>query len=162
MQVFGDDEVARYLDGPTLTDIAEVQDIIRWTDEIFTHGTGLRWGIIRKAGGNLIGTCGFHIWSRQNARAEIGYDLAKIWWRQGFMREALTAILAYGFTHMDLNRVEAHVLPINIASIGLLKNLGFQIEGLMRQHAFYREAFHDTCMFSLLRTDAAARHLLAA
>ncbi|MFN2199441.1 MAG: GNAT family N-acetyltransferase [Anaerolineales bacterium] len=161
MQVFGDDEVARWLDGPTSTDIAEVQAIIHWADEIFSQGTGLRWGIMPSFGENVIGTCGFHAWSHQNARAEIGYDLAKAWWRRGLMREALSSILVYGFTHMHLNRIEAHVLPDNAASIGLLRNLGFQMEGLLRQHAYYRDAYHDTCVFSLLRGDPAAAHLLA-
>lgn len=161
MQVFGDEEVARWLDGPTTADIREVQAIIHWADEIFSQGTGLRWGIRLRDTGSVIGTCGFHAWSRQNARAEIGYDLAKAWWRRGLMREALTAILPYGFTHLGLNRVEAHVLPDNIASTGLLRDLGFQLEGLLRQHAYYRDAYHDTCVFSLLRGDPAVAQLLA-
>ena len=55
--------------------------------------TRLRWVITLKAGGEPIGTCGFHEWSPAHRRAEVGYDLAPEWWGQGLMFEALGAAL---------------------------------------------------------------------
>lgn len=153
LAVFGDERVARFLDGPTLTDIQETLEIVEWADEIFAQQRGLRWGITLQGSSRVIGTCGFHLWSHMDARAEVGFDLAPAFWRQGLMSEALQAALAYGFTEMRLNRIEAHALPTNAASLGLLARMGFQREGVLRQFRFYRDRYNDEVVLSLLRDE---------
>ena len=49
-------------------------------------------------------------------KAEIGYDLGRENWHQGYMSEALRAMLAYGFETLELDRIEALVMPENEAS----------------------------------------------
>jgi ribosomal-protein-alanine N-acetyltransferase len=56
---------------------------------------------------------------------------------------------------MNLNRIEAEVIPGNIASEQLLQKLGFQREGLMRQSAYFKEAFYDLQLFALLKEERA-------
>lgn len=153
LSIFGNDAVAEFLDGPTLTSIEQVQEIISWADKIYVQGSGLRWGIQLNGQTNLIGTIGFHLWSKPNSRAEIGYELSQHYWQQGIMTDALTEILKYGFEEMALNRIEAHTLPNNHASIALLKKAGFQREGILREYEFYRERYNDTLVLSLLRRD---------
>jgi ribosomal-protein-alanine N-acetyltransferase len=85
-------------------------------------------------------------------RGSIGYELARPFWRQGIMSEALTAILALGFGEMGLNRIDAVVLPDNLASIRLLEKLGFCNEGLLREYENWgNKGFVDLCMLSLLK-----------
>ena len=67
------------------------------------------------------------------------------------MREALSALLRFGFEQMHLNRIEASVGSDNIASIALLHSLGFQHEGIQREQYFEEGAFHDLALFGLLR-----------
>lgn len=153
LDIFGDDRVARFLDGPTLSDTSETLEIVEWADNIFTHQRGLRWGLTLHDSKRVIGTCGFHNWSVVDARAEIGFDLAPAYWRQGIMSEAVQAVLAYGFENMQLNRVQAHALPGNAASLGLLTRLGFQREGLLRQYRFYRGRYNDEVLLSLLQDE---------
>lgn len=78
------------------------------------------------------------------AEAEIGYDLGKAYWRQGFMQEALQAIISFGFETMRLKRIEAEVEPANGRSIGLLRKLGFRMEPAQRNGLLW---------FSLLPTE---------
>ena len=59
--------------------------------------------------------------------------------------------MAWGFEHMELNRVEAHVHPENAASIKLLRTLGFVQEGHLREAGFWRGEHHDLLQFALLR-----------
>jgi ubiquinone/menaquinone biosynthesis C-methylase UbiE len=59
-----------------------------------------------------------------------GYELARPYWRQGIMTEALTAITRVGFIDMGLNRIEAVIMPENHATIMLLEKLGFHIWGI--------------------------------
>ncbi|WP_337032635.1 GNAT family protein [Paenibacillus illinoisensis] len=54
---------------------------------------------------------------------------------------------------MQLNKMEAKVEPKNEASIGLLHKLGFQQEGLLRQHEFEKGRYIDLGVFSKLKSE---------
>lgn len=151
-RIFADEEVTRCYDLPTFQDIRQARQLIERQAERFEIGTGIRWGIARRQDNVVIGTCGFHL-SQDPHRAEIGYDLARPFWGQGFMTEALRAVLAYGFESLGLNRVEALVMPGNEASRRLLARLGFVAEGTLREYAFFKGSFHDLICFSLLKRD---------
>jgi ribosomal-protein-alanine N-acetyltransferase len=73
----------------------------------------------------VIGTCGYHNWYREHFRAEIGYELNPLFWRQAYMKEAILPILTYGFEAMRLHRVDAFIDPSNISSEKLLTSLNF-------------------------------------
>ena len=150
---FSDPAVTRYmLDEEPLSDIDQAQELI----DFYTPGAGKnynRWGIVLKADGSLIGTCGYHKWNRRSCRAEIGYDLSPASWGQGYMTEAARAVLHHGFGSMDLNRVEALVYPGNLASIRLLTRLGFRQEGVLRDYFYLGGRYHDHALFSLLRRE---------
>jgi len=49
--------------------------------------------------------------------------------RQGLMTEALRAAVGYAFGDLGLHRLEANIQPQNIASIALVRRLGFHKEG---------------------------------
>ncbi|HEX2981023.1 MAG TPA: GNAT family N-acetyltransferase, partial [Anaerolineaceae bacterium] len=92
---FSDPRVTQYLmDAPPVVDVAEARDIIRFFLE--PEGkTRCRWVLARKADQRVIGTCGFHRWEKDYHRAEIGYDLSPEFWGQGYMREALRAVIPH-------------------------------------------------------------------
>jgi ribosomal-protein-alanine N-acetyltransferase len=68
------------------------------------------------------------------------------------MKEAMSAILEFGFKEMDLNRVEALVTDGNERSLSLLKSLGFKVEGLLEEYEWARGKFQDQWICSLLRS----------
>ncbi len=111
------------------------------------------WGIERKADGHLIGTCGYFRWDWQHHRAEIGYDLCPDAWGQGLMPEALRALVRYGFDEMDLNRIEATTHIENQRSQHVLRKLGFQREGLLREYYYRDGIYNDQVQFSLLKRE---------
>lgn len=111
------------------------------------------WGIERKADGRLIGTCGFGRWDQNHHRAEIGYDLCPDAWGQGLMPEALQALLRFGFEEMKLNRIEATVHVKNLRSQRVLKKLGFQREGLLREYFCRDGNYNDQVQYSLLKRE---------
>jgi len=150
-RLFASEEVARYLDFVALKQIEEAEEIVAWCKAIWEQGKGIRWGIVGKDGGELMGTCGYHNWARGEFRAEIGYDLMPRFWGQGLMKEALVAMLEYGFAEMDLHRVQAMVAPMNERSQRLLNRLGFVREGILRGWRFYKGKFWDEVCYSLLR-----------
>src|SRR5688572_13181697 len=81
----------------------------------------LLFQLIEKASQQVIGWCGYHTWYLHHFRAELGYVLADESKRkQGFMKEALPAVIAYGFDVMGLKRIEAMTSMDNDASRKLL------------------------------------------
>ena len=68
------------------------------------------------------------------------------------MTEALSAVINFGFDEMELNRIEAVVMPENASSIKMLDKLGFRKEGLLEEYEKWgNKGFVDLCMFAMLR-----------
>jgi len=117
------------------------------------HGETPMWAIEYKADRRVAGGCGMRNWDRGSARVEISYALARRYWGQGIMGEALGALIGFGFDRMRLNRIEAHTRPTNTASCRMLEKLGFLREGIMRQHEFFKGVHQDLALYSLLAND---------
>jgi ribosomal-protein-alanine N-acetyltransferase len=150
---FNDDEVTRFYDQPTFTAMEQAEKLILHMRQGFRDRRSIRWGITRKEDNWLLGTCGYNSWNRYARKTGVGYELAQPYWRQGVMTEVLTAVLTFGYQRMNLNRVEALVMPGNVGSEKVLVKLGFQCEGLLRQYAYFKDSFCDLQMFALLRQD---------
>ncbi|MFC4526733.1 GNAT family N-acetyltransferase [Dyella halodurans] len=144
----------RWFGADPLTSIQEAQKLIDvyagWRQ---LPNPGTRWGIQQKDDHRFLGSCGLFKWNRSWKSCVIGYELASLVRGQGFMFEALSTILEWGFENMGLNRVEAQVHPDNLASIKLLSKLGFVQEGRMREAGFWLGSHHDLQQFALLRRD---------
>lgn len=149
--VFSDDEVTRHYDLATFEEADEALDLIDFVAESYAAERQVRWAIELRGTQRVVGTCGF-VWLRPHS-AEIGYDLARKFWGQGIMYEALTTLLTYAFEELTLNRIEALVIPANVRSRRLLERLGFVHEGTLREYDFFKDAFHDMEMYALLRRD---------
>ena len=67
-------------------------------------------------------------------RAEIGYWLAKPYWGQGIMTDAVRAFVRYAFDELQVIKLTAHVFDFNIGSARVLEKNGFRLEGVLRQH----------------------------
>jgi ribosomal-protein-alanine N-acetyltransferase len=150
---FNDDEVTRFYDQPTFMAVEQAEKLILQMRQGFRDRRSIRWGITWKDDDWLLGTCGYNGWNRYVHKAGVGYELAQPYWRQGIMTEVLTAVLTFGYQRMNLNRVEALIMPGNIASEKVLLKLGFQCEGLLRQYAYFKDSFYDLQMFALLKQD---------
>jgi len=150
--ILADDEVTRYYDDATFTDVSQATDQIKAWENGFVNKRCIRWGIARKEDRDVIGSCGYYGFHTWHMRASIGYELARPFWRQGIMTEALEAIIDLGFEEMGLNRIEAVIMPENTASIKLLEKLGFRHEGLLKEYENWgSKGFTDLCMLSFLR-----------
>lgn len=57
---------------------------------------------------------------------EIGFLLSRSYWRQGLALEALNGILTYLFRYRDIGYITSDVDPRNVASINMLKKVGFE------------------------------------
>lgn len=150
---FSDSHIYRYLvDEEPVSTQAQAQEIIDFYTKP-TSDTYNRWVIVNKPEERPIGTCGYHLWNREHRRTEIGYDLEHASWHQGFMTEALTAAIDFGFAKMNLNRISAMVHPENAASLALLARLGFEEEGLLRDYYCQDDHCYDHWLLTLLKRE---------
>ncbi|MEZ5319294.1 MAG: GNAT family N-acetyltransferase [Vicinamibacterales bacterium] len=88
------------------------------------HGFGL-WLVVRKADGVPIGICGL-LKRDELPDVDVGFALLPAWWRQGYGREAATAVLEFGYGPLGLTRIVAITHPENVASQRLLEALGLR------------------------------------
>ena len=80
----------------------------------------------------------------------LGYKFDHRFWRQGYAKESLLKCIEIIFDEMKLHRIEAHVLPENIASKRLLLGLGFVPEGVKRQSVKFHGIWQDHEIYALL------------
>jgi ribosomal-protein-alanine N-acetyltransferase len=149
-RIQSDPQVVRYFGRPAHATLAESEKKLQIVFDALRDTTGIRWGLALRDGGALAGTCGIWRWNKDHRFAEIGYELAPAYWGRGLMVEALSPILRYGFTKMDLHRVEATIDPENQASRRVLEKLGFKRDALMRENWLYNGKFTDSAIYSLL------------
>jgi len=148
-----DPKVARYAGYIPWTSIESARTMIERDMNWLATGENIRLGIVGPHGDEVIGTCTLFHLDEQCRRADIGYDLCPAFWGHGFINEALTALIQYGFSSMQLNRLEADVDPSNMASIKVLERLGFQREGFMRERWIVNGVKSDTAFYGLLLSD---------
>jgi len=148
--IFSDPEVMRYWSSPPLADVGGAEKLLAHIRESFRRRELFQWGIARGTDDRVVGTCTlFHI-DTDNRRAELGYALGREHWGQGYMREALTALLGFCFGELNLHRVEADVDPQNASSVRTLERLGFQREGYLRERWLVGGGVQDSLFYGLL------------
>ena len=72
------------------------------------------------------------------------------------MRPELRPVIGHGFGKGQLRRIFADVDPDNAASVKLLRSLGFQEEGRLRQEWETHLGIRDSLIFGLLGEEWAA------
>lgn len=148
-----DEDFMMYLGQHPLKKKATARDRIHDIIHDFNTGEGLSWKIALKGSTELIGYIGFWRIDYRHARAEIGFGLDQEHQHQGYMSEAMNAVLDYGFHQMNLNSIKADVDPENEGSIQLLEHSSFQKEAHFRENYYFDGMFLDSAFYCILASD---------
>ncbi|KAA9005468.1 GNAT family N-acetyltransferase [Paenibacillus spiritus] len=128
--------------------------LIRKQEEARRQDQAYEFGIFTNTGGRLIGTISlFQIRRGPLQSALIGYDLSRACNGKGYTTEAVRLLVDCGFRRLGLHRIEAGVMPHNIASIRVLEKSGFQKEGLARQNVRINGRWEDHQVLAILNPD---------
>lgn len=130
----GDREVAKFLlrvPHPYPDDAAE--QWIQFHPQFWEADMEYPFAITRAPEGDVVGAVGLVPNSEHN-RGELGYWIGRPYWGRGFATEAVTAVLRWAFTELELDRVHAHHDIANEASGRVLAKAGMTLEGTLRQH----------------------------
>lgn len=151
--IYSHPEVMRYWSTPPLADREVAANLIKKIHEDWKRRIILKWGVALRTDDRLIGSVTLFNLDFNHRRAEVGYALGRDYWGQGYMNEALMALLKHAFEVLDLHRVEADVDPRNAASIKTLERLGFKREGYLRERWQINGEIQDAFFYGLLRQE---------
>jgi ribosomal-protein-alanine N-acetyltransferase len=115
---------------------------------------GYAFGVFESDGDRLIGglTLG-NVRRGVMQCANLGYWLGQSWAGQGFMSEAVRAVIPYAMGELQLHRLEAASMPSNTASIRVLERTGFVREGVARRYLKISGTWQDHLRFALVAED---------
>jgi len=111
--------------------------------------------VFRKDGDVLMGGCTLSNVRRGVTQCcALGYWIGERYARQGYMFDAVRALVPFVFTTLGLHRIEAACLPSNEPSKNLLTKVGFRQEGLARRYLQINGEWRDHALFALLADEA--------
>ena len=150
----GDAYVQRFNAAP-LKGIGEATAFLHEQRQLYVDRSECLWAVELKAEAKVIGIVSMQEINFYHRRAEIGYSLARAYWRRGIGSEAVTAVIRFAFLRLAFNRLEAATIADNYESVAMLERLGFQREGTRRGFSWEDDGtFHDSAMYGLLRAEA--------
>ncbi|OIJ17104.1 GNAT family N-acetyltransferase [Anaerobacillus alkalilacustris] len=152
-KIWSDPEVTKFMNISNFTTEDQAKEIITYLDKLALDNKAIRFSLIELKTNEIIGSCGYNNLDFENAKAEIGYDLAKKHWGKGYASEFISTLTSYAFNSLNFNRIEARVEPDNINSIKVLQKLGYTFEGTLRQCEKSKGKFIDLNIYSKLKTD---------
>ena len=131
---------------------------VYWAQRSIANGSAVPLFLIRRADRALLGAITLDNIRRGPAQAgTLGYWIGEPYARQGYMREALDALVHYAFTELDLSRMEAACLAENKASRGVLERCGFKYEGVAQSYLQIAGRWRNHVLYANLRGDRRGR-----
>jgi [ribosomal protein S5]-alanine N-acetyltransferase len=128
-----DPDVVRYLTFRPHRDLKDTREVVEGFLEGWRSGKSFCWLIFRRDRDELIGSFG----AREDQGINLGYLLARPFWGQGLMSEALNAVTEWAFSLPSIFRVWAVCDLDNHASALLLERNGFTQEGILRKWSLH-------------------------
>lgn len=131
--------------------IEDWQSRLKFYQEAFESKQALRLILSLKGERNIIGniTIDHLVWGAFQA-GYLGYRLDKHYEGQGYMSEALRAVIVFVFEEQKLHRLMANYRPENKRSEAVLSNLGFEKEGFAKNYLYLDGAWRDHVLTALV------------
>jgi ribosomal-protein-alanine N-acetyltransferase len=131
---------------------------VYWSQRAVKNGNAVPLFVFHKEAGQLVGAITLDNIRRGPSQVgTIGYWVGQQYARQGFMSEAIIAMVAHAFGALDLSRVESACLPDNLASRGVLEKAGFKYEGVAQSYIQINGRWRNHVLYAALRGDRRGR-----
>jgi [ribosomal protein S5]-alanine N-acetyltransferase len=122
----------------------------RYAEDLRTD-QGYAFLIFRDSDNALVGGLTLANIRRGVAQAgSLGYWMGQPFVRQGYMTEAVRALIPFAFAALRLHRLEAACIPTNVGSIRLLEKTGFVREGYARNYLCINGIWQDHLLYGQL------------
>ena len=133
---------------------------VYWANRSLANGSAVPLFLERRTDRALLGAITLDNIRRGPAQdGTLGYWIGEPHARQGYMREAIGALVHYAFETLDLSRIQAACLPENKASRGVLEKCGFKYEGVAQSYLQINGRWRNHVLYSNLRSDRRGKTL---
>ncbi len=132
MKIFNQKEVMKWIHGvPYPCTLNQVKKILKENEKGAYY-----FAITVRKEDKIIGSIWFrHLEEETNYKiAELGYLIDKDEWGRGYVTEAITKIIQWGFKNLKLNKIYETTCIENKPSQKILKKFKFKLEGRLRKH----------------------------
>jgi ribosomal-protein-alanine N-acetyltransferase len=127
---------------------------IYWSQKSAIAGSAYPLFLTRREDDMLLGAVTLDNVRRGPAQTgTLGYWIGQKFARQGYMQEAIQAVVHHAFSRFDLSRIEAACLPENQASRGVLEKSGFKYEGVAQSYLQIAGRWRNHVLYANLRSD---------
>ncbi|EAR49639.1 ribosomal-protein-alanine acetyltransferase, putative [Oceanicola granulosus HTCC2516] len=131
---------------------------VYWAQRAIASGSEIPLFLIRRQDQCLLGAITLSNIRRGPAQAgTTGYWIGQPYARQGYMREAIRAVVHHAFHVLDLSRIEAGCLPENTPSRSLLESCGYKYEGVAQSYLQINGRWRNHVLYANLRSDRRGR-----
>jgi ribosomal-protein-serine acetyltransferase len=131
-----------------VTTVEAMQHMIEHGLDELAEGTAMRFGVRYQSA--LAGRAFYSYIDDEARKLEIGYQIGQQYTGQGIVTRVVTAMVAYAFGEMHMNKIEILCATGNTKSQAVPRRLGFRQEGLLRQAERLNGRYHDLIVYGLL------------
>ncbi|MBF0818252.1 GNAT family N-acetyltransferase [Streptococcus acidominimus] len=139
---------------PAVATLEEELDYLerRYVQHLAEENLPSGYGITIKGSDRIIGSCDFNHRHADDV-LEVGYLLHPDFWGQGYMPEAVAALIEVGFTLLHLHKIELKCYSSNQQSQAVARKLGFTLEARIRDRRDIQGNRCDELVYGLLREE---------
>jgi RimJ/RimL family protein N-acetyltransferase len=144
-----DPDVTRYLETGRWP--AYPESVRAWVRRFAGSQTDIALAIVDRSSDAHVGNVTLNRIHAVHRTADTGLMLGrKDFWGKGYAREAWSLVIDHGFRRLNLRKIVAGVVAGNDASLAVLRSLGFQVEGTLRQELWVDGGYRDVARLGLL------------
>jgi len=145
-------EVTRYLETGKVPTTSET--IHKYLESFRGSSNDIIFAIIDRETEQHIGNVTLNRINWIHRTADTGLMIGeKDFWGKGYAFEAWSLIIEYAFQRLGLRKIIAGSVDSNVASIAVLKKLGFKVEGTFRQEFLVDGEYRDGVRLGLLKEE---------
>jgi len=148
-----DPAVATYMTWQLHGDVSATQEYLEGILRDYGRENYYHWAIEIKSTGQVVGSLGVGRHNDATRSATMGYSLGSAWWNQGYMTEALRAVIQFLFEEVGMNRVESFHDARNPGSGRVMQKAGMAYEGTLRQADTNNQGLYDMVYYAILECD---------
>lgn len=111
------------------------------------------YGFVIKYNGSIVGRMGLHFIDAVNKTGTIGYWIAESFQGKGLITECCKSLINFGFTKLNLRRIEIKCATQNLKSKAIPEKLNFKQEEILRQAEFLNNTWTDLYLYALLKNE---------
>ncbi|OSC42030.1 GNAT family N-acetyltransferase [Mycobacterium decipiens] len=144
--------IAHYLPLPRPYTRDDARKFVTDSAAAWLNDTTYGFGFYDATTNQLAGTCALK--NTLRGVVELGYWTGPDYRGGGFTTEAVRRLCQWAFDELPIHRIEGYIIVGNDESQAVALNIGFELEGLLRQRAYRNGQIRDWWVFGLLARPA--------